>query len=184
MSAPTVASKPASANVFDMLGSTPAPTSSASAGSFASLGTAPLQPMTAQSPNYISATPRPAFNVMSPTNPSSALRSTQLGGNATVTTTASAPTPAKASNNNNNFDDLWSLSLGSSNPSSSSKPVTGGGDSLATGKSIKDLEKEKASASMWGGSNTSAVKVGAGFGGVPAAATSSTLSGGVDDLLL
>ncbi|EEB89868.1 hypothetical protein MPER_11990 [Moniliophthora perniciosa FA553] len=39
-----------------------------------------------------------------------------------------------------NFDDLWTMSLGSSKPST---PV-------GAGKSIKDLEKEKASAGLWG----------------------------------
>ncbi len=170
MSAPTLAARPAAANVFDMLGSAPAPNTSASTSSFSSLSTPPMQPTTAQSPrtNYPSAT-LPSFNIMSLTNSSPTPPSTQIGS-----TAAPAPAPAKASSN---FDDLWSMSFGGN---SSSKPMTG--DSSATGKSIKDLEKEKASASMWGSS--ASAKVGLGSGAAPRPATSSPLSGGVDDLLL
>ncbi|KAH9480380.1 ENTH domain-containing protein [Psilocybe cubensis] len=86
-----------------------------------------------------------------------------------------AAAPAKSAN----FDDLWSLSLGST---TTSKPAAG------TGKSIKDLEKEKAMAGLWGGQQQSgqAKPVGSAplpaFGGFGTAAPPS--SAGNDDLLL
>ncbi|TFK93275.1 ENTH-domain-containing protein [Polyporus arcularius HHB13444] len=77
------------------------------------------------------------------------------------------------------FDDLWSMSLGSA-----SKPVGGAG--APQQKSIKDLEKEKAQANIWGGNRPSA---GAGFGsfsGAPAASSAAppaSSGNGLDDLL-
>ncbi|KAF8905294.1 hypothetical protein CPB85DRAFT_1563738 [Mucidula mucida] len=56
------------------------------------------------------------------------------------TTSAASPGGAKPAAKSGNFEDLWSMSLGST-----SKPATPVG-----GKSIKDLEKEKASAGLWG----------------------------------
>jgi len=80
------------------------------------------------------------------------------------------------------------MSLGSG----SNKPATNG-----TGtKSIKDLEKEKVQASIWGsnthtakpstGSNSlfGASSVGAGTGGSGSGATTGSFSSGGDDLLL
>ena len=55
--------------------------------------------------------------------------------------TTSTPA-AVAQSSSSNFDDLWSMSLGSS----ASKPAAGG----AGGKSIKDLEKERMEAGIWG----------------------------------
>jgi epsin len=96
------------------------------------------------------------------------------------------PAAAKASAN---FDDLWSLSLGSSG---ATKPGAG----PANPKSIKDLEKEKALAGLWGGrgdlnrrSSSSASRLpamGGGFGSFGGAGGTSSSSnvGGGDDLLL
>jgi epsin len=96
------------------------------------------------------------------------------------------PAAAKASAN---FDDLWSLSLGSSG-------ATQPGAGPANPKSIKDLEKEKALAGLWGGrgdlnrrSSSSASRLpamGGGFGSFGGAGGTSSSSnvGGGDDLLL
>ena len=81
---------------------------------------------------------------------------------------------APAVKSSSNFDDLWSLSLGST-----STAVPAG-----AGKSIKDLEKEKATAGLWGtGQRT------AGNSNIPKPVAFGTFttaqpSGGVDDLLL
>lgn len=79
-----------------------------------------------------------------------------------------------------NFDDLWSMSLGSS----AAKPAA-----ATAGKSIKDLEKEKAQASIWGGGGAGAAKPAqsqwGAFAGAPASSSSSNAAGGGgDDLLL
>ncbi|KAF9568749.1 ENTH-domain-containing protein [Agrocybe pediades] len=102
-----------------------------------------------------------------------------------TTTSSSAPKPpAAAPAKSANFDDLWTMSLGGS---SSAKPAAG----ATTGKSIKDLEKEKAMAGLWGGQQPKP-----GVGGAPAGAASqqnafgsfgnaappSSSGGGIDDL--
>jgi epsin len=101
---------------------------------------------------------------------------------------SSAKPPAAAQAKSANFDDLWTMSLGgggggggSSSSSSVSKP-----GAATAGKSIKDLEKEKAQAGIWGaqqkyvGGAPIPAAFGGGFGN---AAPPSTSSGG-DDLLL
>lgn len=100
------------------------------------------------------------------------------GSTPTATTTAAPPKPASSGN----FDDLWSMSLGATSGFSASKPTA-----AAPAKSMRDLEKEKAQAGIWGaqkppggGSNA--------FGafGAPANAappSSSSGNGGLDDLL-
>ncbi|KAJ7258748.1 hypothetical protein B0H12DRAFT_1201785 [Mycena haematopus] len=84
------------------------------------------------------------------------------------------------------FDDLWSMSLGSSAAAKPANPGAG----AAGGKSIKDLEKEKATAGLWGsGSSGQQQKpatmgsgmMGMGMGGMGGGQTSS--SSGLDDLL-
>lgn len=108
----------------------------------------------------------------------------------TSSTAAMAPTMAGLTTNkattkssSSNFDDLWSMSLGSSTVN---KPAS---VAAATGanKSIKDLEKEKAQAGIWGSVQRSQAggmafgNFGSGsFGG--SGATPS--AGGGDDLLL
>lgn len=99
--------------------------------------------------------------------------------------------PAVAAKPSANFDDLWSLSLGSSG---ATKP--GGTGPAANPKSIKDLEKEKALAGLWGGTGdhpslvntrggSSASRHGGfgSFGGAGGTSSSSNMGGG-DDLLL
>jgi epsin len=86
-----------------------------------------------------------------------------------------------------NFDDLWSMSLGSG----PARPASAG----AGGKSIKDLEKEKALAGLWGKSGSQANMNAGAFGsfGIPrtsgsgmmgGASSSLSNSAGTDDLLL
>ncbi|KAG0691901.1 hypothetical protein DFH29DRAFT_974356, partial [Suillus ampliporus] len=70
---------------------------------------------------------------------------------------SSSAAPPKSSSN---FDDLWSLSLGTSSTTSTVK-------SGNTGKSIKDLEKEKAQAGIWASSQkpgAAQMGMGGGFG--------------------
>ncbi|KAH9950685.1 ENTH-domain-containing protein [Amylocystis lapponica] len=80
-----------------------------------------------------------------------------------------------------NFDDLWSMSLGSSAGKTPAAPA-------GAGKSIKDLEKEKAQAGIWG-SGQNRPPMGGAFGSFAgastpsAAAPPSSSSGGLDDLL-
>lgn len=87
--------------------------------------------------------------------------SMQIGG----ATNAIVPTPMRAtkttsSRSSGGFDDLWKLSLGSAG---NEKAVTGDG---RQGKSMKELQREKAAAGLWG------------------AETQHTVGGGGDDLLL
>ncbi|KAI0354799.1 ENTH-domain-containing protein [Trametes cingulata] len=81
------------------------------------------------------------------------------------------------------FDDLWSMSLGSSTTAKS-----GGATGGPQQKSIKDLEKEKAQAQIWGaGQNKPPMGAGFGsFGGAPAssnAAPPASSGNALDDLL-
>lgn len=74
------------------------------------------------------------------------------------------------------FDDLWNLSLGTSKPSTPANNAAGK-------KSIKDLEKEKTQASIWGSAGSGSL----GSHGPSAGATSApaqSSSSGFDDLLL
>lgn len=87
-----------------------------------------------------------------------------------------AATPAKSAN----FDDLWSLSLGGP---TAAKPSGAAG----AGKSIKDLEKEKAMAGLWGGQQRPAGGIppqAAAFAVFGNGAPASSSAGGADDLLL
>lgn len=192
--APVAAAVPAAApktnNIFDMLGSAPAaPTStfgstqpkpmfggpaqtfgsvqSPTAMSFGNTsqpmsptalgGRPPMQPTAPSGPNYFASAP-----VMSPTTSSSQIRS------AGTTNTPSGG----ASKSSANFDDLWNMSLGSSSTAKSANNAGG-----STGKSIKDLEREKAQATIWG----SGGQAGGGFSSAPTGAGGGASGGG--DLL-
>ncbi|KAJ7119852.1 hypothetical protein C8R44DRAFT_982453 [Mycena epipterygia] len=121
-----------------------------------SISSPPLQP---QTPNYTGMAPMaPAQSKAAP-----------------------APAPA-ASKPAASFDDLWSMSLGSS---STPKPATPGAGGATGGKSIKDLEKEKAAAGLWGSGGaqkpaTMGMGMGMGMGGMGGSSSSSS---GFDDLL-
>ncbi|KAI6042668.1 hypothetical protein EDC04DRAFT_2657742 [Pisolithus marmoratus] len=69
--------------------------------------------------------------------------------------TTSVPTPLKGLSG---FEDLWSMSLGSTSSASGGKP-------LSNGKSIKDLEKEKSDAGIWASSQKPAAATPIGMGG-------------------
>lgn len=81
------------------------------------------------------------------------LRPTPIASGSSISLPGTSSTPAAKSSSN--FDDLWSLSLGP-------KPAGAVGAGSGIGKSIKDLEKEKAMAGLWG----SAVQQRAGNTGV------------------
>lgn len=126
-------------------------------------------PTMASPPPMMGAPLVPNQGVMSPTSPPP--RST-----ATSPAAAAQPKPPAAS-----FDDLWSMSLGSTTSKSTSAAGT------PQQKSIKDLEKEKAQAQIWGAGQNKP-PMGAGFGsfaGAPAsnAAPPSSSGNALDDLL-
>ena len=99
--------------------------------------------------------PAPTFAPMKPATP----------------TTPAPAAPAKATSGGG-FDDLWTMSLGGSKPAT---PAAGS----TTGKTIQDLQREKASQAFWG-AGTGAHKPGsASIGGGHFAAPA-----GADDLLL
>ncbi|KAK0201516.1 hypothetical protein DFS33DRAFT_993518 [Desarmillaria ectypa] len=87
---------------------------------------------------------------------------------------STAPKPASSAN----FDDLWSMSLGGG---LRAKPVP---DAAGGGKSMKDLEKEKASVGLWGGGTSKPSMGTQSFASFDSAATPAASNSGVDDLLL
>lgn len=112
-----------------------------------------------------------------PLQPTSTMRPMQSPPISSPTTAAPPSKPAASAN----FDDLWSMSLGS-------KPTTPGGTSGA-GKSIKDLEKEKASAGLWGGQQAkppmgAGMQGGSAFGAFGGTSSTNNAGGDSDDLLL
>lgn len=170
---PPVQQFQSNANLFSMLGSTT---------------TTSPPPMTAnRAPSYMGTamTPAPAPNyspsVMTPSNP---VRTGSIGG---APATSAVTTPAAKPASSGNFDDLWTMSLGSS----ASKPQT----PTTQTKSIQDLQREKAQAGIWGATQSQQGRppMGAGFGSFGASSASgstsnaappSSSSNGLDDLLL
>ncbi|KAJ7166333.1 hypothetical protein C8R43DRAFT_191063 [Mycena crocata] len=119
-----------------------------------SISSPPLQP---QTPNYSGMAP------MAPAQPKAA-------------------PPLPASKPAASFDDLWSMSLGGS---TTPKPATpGAGAAAGGGKSIKDLEKEKATAGLWGsGGAQKPAAMGSGMGMGMGGMGGGSSSSGFDDLL-
>ena len=117
-------------------------------------------------------TPTAAPNYTSPIMTPSSTTASRAG---TLGAPAPAPTAAKPASSGN-FDDLWSMSLGSS----TSKPQT----NATPAKSIQDLQKEKAQAGIWG-SGQAQPAMGAGFGSFASsnAAPPSSSGNGLNDLL-
>lgn len=176
-------------NLMDLLASTaPAtskPVQSAQPQSFSVFNTT-LVPSSQVRP---SSTPAiaPASAAMPVMNP--------MGARSTVTSPVSTASPSLATTSTKKqggagaggFDDLWTMSLGSA---AASKPGSGAGGS----KSIRDLEKEKAQAGIWGAQNQSRrpATAGDGFGSFIKSAGPSSGGGGggsgapagADDLLL
>lgn len=179
--APAPVAGTAKPNLMDLLAST-APSASRSVQSaqpkpFGTLNTALAAASSQQlRPSSTPAT-APAFVGMPVMNPMSA-RSTvtsPVGGSTSAST--------KTGGAGGGFDDLWSMSLGS---------VAAGKSSGGAGtKSIRDLEKEKAQAGIWGAqsqirpASSTAAAAGA-FGSFvkPVAPSSAGESAGADDLLL
>jgi epsin len=196
--APPPSSPPAQATLMEMLNSSPRQASRAPAS-------------TSQVPRTTS--PRsfsPSFNMFSTTNnrqsqtftltPAAPVQNNVWAASqplspAASTVSARAPTltaPSRASTSGapspaptkglSGFEDLWSMSLGA--PSSSSV-----GRSTTAGKSIKDLEKEKAQAGIWAPTQKPGLAMGIGsdfgnFAPAKAGGVSSSSNGGGDDLLL
>ncbi|CAD6575947.1 MAG: Epsin-3, clathrin recruitment and traffic between the Golgi and endosome [Tremellales sp. Tagirdzhanova-0007] len=169
------ASKPAggSAGLFDLLGSTAtAPISSSAAESrMPSLSSPGRAAPTSHAPNYSS--------MMSPSLNQPSNLSRPSYNSATSTPAITSPKAASAST----FDDLWATSLTSLGAGTK---ANGTGASGTTGgrpasKTIQDLEKEKATNSLWGsGGSTMGNSVTRG----PAKPAYNGGSGGGDDDLL
>ena len=129
-----------------------------------------MRPMMASPPPMGAPLVPAQAGVMSPTSPPPRATTTSPG-----IASQSQSKPAAS------FDDLWSMSLGSA-----SKPAGGAGTPQQ--KSMKDLEKEKVQAQIWGG-NRPPAGAGSGFGsfsGAPAASSAappSSSGNGLDDLL-
>jgi epsin len=138
----TGTSKP---NLMDLLASTAPSASSRSVQSvqpqpFGAFNAALVPPSSQQlRPSSTPAT-APAYTGMPVMSPMSA-RSAATSPVATGTTSSAAAGSTKLGGG---FDDLWSMSLGST---TASNP---GGGAAAGAKSIRDLEKEKAQAGIWG----------------------------------
>lgn len=118
--------------------------------------------------------------VMNPTTTASSfsaapMRPTPLSTSSTTSVPSTASKPAPSAN----FDDLWSMSLGGGLGAKPTTPVAAGG-----GKSMKDLEKEKANAGLWGGATSKPPMGTQSFGSFGPATTPATSSSGADDLLL
>lgn len=157
----------------------------------------PVQPV--RQPNFFGSgmnvmssgpgTPSPSYgapnynintSIMSPASPplqqGGILSQGLASGPAKSTTTPAKPTA--------NFDDLWNLSLGATSTANKSNTNT------VPAKSMKDLEKEKSAAGIWGATNQNKTRqptMGGGLWGPSNANTTNTNtakpSGGVDDLL-
>lgn len=158
MSPPIAAQQPAQ-NLFNMLGSTttsPPPMTASRAPSYAA---APLAPTAFSS------------SVMAPMSTGSRAGSTPGTGPAT--------SPAAKPASSGNFDDLWSMSLGTS----VSKPQA----QSTQAKSMQDLQKEKSQAGIWATSQQARPPMGSGFGSFNAAPSqpnqASSSGNGLDDLL-
>ncbi|KAJ1303294.1 hypothetical protein OPQ81_011491 [Rhizoctonia solani] len=129
-------------------------------------GTAPrpaMQPTMSSGPNYFASAPVISSTANTP--------GSQIKSPGTTSTASAGATKSSA-----NFDDLWNMSLGSS---TAAKPAANVGSN--TGKSIKDLEREKAQAKIWGGggqaSNASS------FGNFSSGGGGAANGGGGSDLL-
>ncbi|KAK0459998.1 uncharacterized protein EV420DRAFT_1534391 [Desarmillaria tabescens] len=120
--------------------------------------------------------------VMSPTTAASSfsavpMRPTPPSMSSTTSVSSTTPKPAPSAN----FDDLWSMTLGGGLGAKPATPVAAGG-----GKSMKDLEKEKASAGLWGGATSKPPMGTQSFGSFGSATTpaNNASTSGADDLLL
>ena len=171
-------------NLMDLLASTTPsasrPVQSVQPQPFGTLSTALAPPSLQQlrpSSTPAAAPAYAAMPVMSPLSARSAVTSPVTAG------TTSSAAPSKLGGVGGGFDDLWSMSLGSA---AGGKPA---GGAAAGAKSIRDLEKEKAQAGIWGAQSqvrsqapASATMAG-GFGSFVKPSSGGD-SAGADDLLL
>ncbi|KAI0927725.1 hypothetical protein AcV5_008184 [Taiwanofungus camphoratus] len=139
----------------------------------------PVAPISGRTP-YMSPTAVPMHSPIFPTQPVMAPTPPPQRTNVATPSASSAHKSTASAN----FDDLWTMSLGGSSGSTNKAPAA------SAAKSIKDLEKEKVQAGIWG-SGQSRPSMAAGFGsfgspaGTPsAAAPPPSSAGGLDDLLL
>jgi len=177
------------ANLMDMLNATPTVNTTANTGFYQpqqqgtgygmgigmghrqtnSLSTQPTQFSSPMTPQRTQQPQQNLFGGVAPMQPTSSLSHQPA--------TSAKPTAAPAKSGN--FDDLWSLSLGG--------PTAAKPGSAGAGKSIKDLEKEKAMAGLWGGQQRPTGGIppqAAAFGTFGNGAPASSSAGGADDLLL
>lgn len=187
---------PAKPNLMDLLNATPSHRSSTPP----TFGQSSIQPSLFGSPRAggigtLATTmhrPSPSLSAVSPPltpqvqlTPSANIFGAPLASTAPIRSMSAAPTskptPTQSKPTSSNFDDLWSMSLGGG-----SKPAT----SSAGSKSMKALEKEKAQASLWGGSQTKSPMSSGNnndiFGsfGNAGLGNGGKINGGNDDLLL
>ena len=125
----------ANANLFDLLNSSspsvPAPQAQA----------APKAPSFSQ-PSYQS---QQSFNLAQPVQPAMTSRPSYTSTASQSTTSAVSPKPTGASASSGGlggFDDLWNTSLSSAGVKAAKKP--------SGGKTMSDLDREKAMGSLWG----------------------------------
>lgn len=143
---------------------------------FAALGQVPRQ---TQAPPAMGAPIRPVYGsgmmAASPLSPQAMSAPPMMSPTSTKPPVPIAPQTKSAASGN--FDDLWSLSMGGG----VAAPIGGSGGN----KTMKDIEREKASATIWNQGPGIAQKpatfgnFGGGFGG-----TNASGDGGADDLLL
>jgi len=181
LAASPVAATAGKPNLMDLLTSTSPTTSrpvqSSQPQPFGTLNAALAPPLSQVRPSSTPASaPAAAYAAMPTMSVRSAVNSPVTTG--TTSTTAGSSKLSGAGG----FDDLWTMSLGST---AAGKPS---GNS-ASGKSIRDLEKEKAHTGIWGSRPPVAPAPAAsssGFGSFvkPAAPSGGMSSGGPDDLLL
>ncbi|KAH9891912.1 hypothetical protein C8Q73DRAFT_666878 [Cubamyces lactineus] len=166
-------------NLFNMLSSTTA-TAAPARPAYMSPQAVPLQtPMQSTMRPPMMASPPPMMSPQAPLMPTMTPTSPPPRSNVT-SPAASNPTQKPSATS---FDDLWSMSLGSSSTAKSSN--TSGASQQ---KSIKEIEKEKAQAQIWGAGQN---KPGSGFGSfagasaplASGAAPSASSGNALDDLL-
>ena len=172
--------QPANNNLFNML-SSGVPATAARPPQNAMQNAGMMRPMMASPPpSMMGGAPLvPNQPVMAPTPPPGRAMTTSSGfAGAAPQQQQQQQKPAAS------FDDLWSMSLSST----SGKPAGSAAPAAQQQKSIKDLEKEKAQAQMWGGAgqNRPGSSGFGAFGAPTSSATqpaSSASGNGLDDLL-
>lgn len=172
-SPPTAANSANKPNLLEMLSS--APPSSRPAATYASTPLYSQQPAASITNNTGIGM---GMGLLSPSNaPQNAAAAPASTPSPIVRSNVTSPSPSgAAAKPSGNFDDLWTMSLGSSN--------TPAGNTAAGVKSIKDLEKEKANAAIWGQKTTQKPAQFGDFGGFGGSTGNASASAGGDDLLL